>query len=65
MQTENDAAKEEVQDVLQALEELAVNYDRKVQLVEDKSKEANQNETLFSDFSKKEQMNKMLMNPTG
>lgn len=48
---ENEMSKKEVQEVLQALEELAVNFDRKNQEVDMKTKE---NETLINELSLKE-----------
>ena len=51
IQGENDSAKDEVKDVLQALEELAVNYDQKSQEAETKTREYN---TISDELSQKQ-----------
>ena len=51
IQQENESAKDEVKEVLQALEELAVNYDQKSQDLEARSKE---NDNITQELSQKQ-----------
>jgi predicted RNase H-like nuclease (RuvC/YqgF family) len=51
LQKENEKSKDEVKEVLQALEELAMNYDQKLQEVDNRNKE---NDKLHDDLSSKQ-----------
>ena len=51
LQKENEKSKDEVKEVLQALEELAMNYDQKLQEVDNRNKE---NDKLQEDLSSKQ-----------